>query len=129
MPHRNVNFGVPELSGSVARFAAQRVALALDALEQLLDVGMPDRAVLGVCHQVLLADIGGVVAVSIFGQQMIERLVLVRAHLGRDRLLPLVGVVELGIDVDHHASERIEAVADNLADGEIGHAVCQEDDR
>ena len=56
---------MPELSGSVAGFAAQRVAFAFDALEQLLDVGMPDRAIFGVCHQVLLADIGGVVAVGI----------------------------------------------------------------
>ena len=63
----------------VAGLAAQHVALAIDAVEQLFNVGMADRAVLAIADKVLLADIGGVVAVGIFRQEVIERLFLVRA--------------------------------------------------
>ena len=42
--------------------------------------------------------------------------------LRRDRLPPFLGVVEHRIDVEHHAAERIDAVADDLADLELGDA-------
>jgi hypothetical protein len=47
---------------------------------------------------------------------MIERLVLVRPHLGGDRLVPLLGIGEYRVDVEHHAAERVDPVADDLAD-------------
>src|SRR5580692_6191181 len=50
---------------------------------------------------------------------MIERLILVRPHLGRDGLIPLVGIVEYRIDVEHDAAERIKAVLDHLSDLEL----------
>ena len=117
--------GWPEAPGAcpkrlVAGFAAQLVSLAIDPVKQLFDIGMTDRAVLAVTHQILLADIGGVVAVGIFREKMVKRLFLVRAHFGRNRLIPFVGIVELRIDIDHHTAKRIEAVPDDLADAEFG---------
>src|SRR5487761_2747405 len=47
---------------------------------------------------------------------MVEWLILVRPDLGRDRLVPVVGIVENRVDVEYHAAERIKAVADDLAD-------------
>src|SRR3546814_11578650 len=40
----------------------------------------------------------------------------------RNRFPPLLGVREGGIDVEDHATKRKEAVADDLADLELGHA-------
>src|SRR5262245_12055764 len=53
---------------------------------------------------------------------MIERLVLARAPVGGDRLVPFVGIVELRIDVEDHATKRIESVANNLTNLEFGDA-------
>jgi hypothetical protein len=47
---------------------------------------------------------------------MIERLVFVRPHLSRDRLVPFLGVVEDRIDIEHDAAERKNPVPQNLAD-------------
>ena len=55
----------------------------------------------------------------VLGEQVIVGLVLVRAHLLGDRQPPFLGVVELGIDVEDDAAERIEAVAHDLADREL----------
>src|SRR5690242_20708512 len=47
---------------------------------------------------------------------MIERLVLARTYLGRNRLIPFLGIGKHRVDVEHHAAERIDAVAHDLAD-------------
>jgi hypothetical protein len=47
---------------------------------------------------------------------MVERLILVRPHLGGNRLVPFLGIGKHRIDIEHHAAERIDAVADDLAD-------------
>src|SRR4029077_5082354 len=47
---------------------------------------------------------------------MIKRLILVRTDLGWNRLVPFLGIGEYRIDIEHHAAERIEAVAHDLAD-------------
>src|SRR5262245_30873958 len=53
---------------------------------------------------------------------MIEQLVLARAPVGWDRLVPFVGIVELRIDVEDHATKRVEPVANNLTNLEFGDA-------
>src|SRR5580704_9874615 len=47
---------------------------------------------------------------------MIERLVLARPHLGGDRLVPFLGIVEHRIDVEYDTAERIKPVPHHLAD-------------
>jgi hypothetical protein len=51
---------------------------------------------------------------------VIERLVLVRTHVFGDRKPPLFGVVELRINVENHAAEREDPMADNLTDLKFG---------
>ena len=111
---------------SVTRLAAQRVMAFIKPIEEFVDIWMTNRAVLAVRHQILLAHIGGVVTVRVFRQQMIEWLVLVRTHLWRDRLIPFIGIVEFGIDVDDHAPDRIEAMTNDFADTEFGLSVLHE---
>src|SRR5262245_26862961 len=73
-------------------------------------------------QQVLLGDVSDVFGLRILREQMVERLILARAYLGRNRLIPFFGVVEFRVDVEHHASKRIEAVAHHLTDLELGAA-------
>src|SRR5262245_14870607 len=77
---------------------ARPVVARLVLLENLGDLRMADRFVGWVGQEILLGDIGDVLGLRIFREQMIERLVPARAHLRRDRLIPLFGVVELRID-------------------------------
>ena len=73
--------------------------------------------------QVLLRDVGDVLRLRVLGEQMVVGLLLVRPDLLGDRQPPLLGVVELGIDVEDDAAERIEAVAHDLPHRESWPAV------
>src|SRR5215470_5268091 len=81
---------------------------------------MAHRLARGVGQQVLLGDIRDVFALRVLREQVIERLVLARPHLGRNRLVPFLGVVEFRVDVEHDAAEWKQPVADHLADLELG---------
>src|SRR3979490_1764070 len=70
-------------------------------------------------QEVLLGDICDVFALRILREQVIERLILVRPNLRRDRLVPLLGIVELRIDVEHDTAKRKQAVTNHLADLEL----------
>ena len=50
----------------------------LQVLEQLGHLGMAQRFVRGVGHEILLRHIGDVFGVGVLGEQMIEGLILVR---------------------------------------------------
>ena len=80
---------------------------------------MPNRLARLVRKQVLLGDIGDVFGFRVLGEQMVERLVLARPHLGRDRLVPFLGIVELRIDIEDRAAERKQPVPDDLSDLEL----------
>ena len=73
-------------------------------------------------QQILLRYIGDVLALRVFREQMVERLILARPDVGRNGVVPFIRVVELGIDIEHHAAERKDAVADDLADSIFGRA-------
>jgi hypothetical protein len=53
---------------------------------------------------------------------MVKRLVLVRANLGGNRLVPFLGIAEERIDIEHYAAKRIDAVPHNLANRIFGNA-------
>ena len=96
---------------------------ALDrAIEHLRHHGVAARLPGLVRQQVLLRDIGDIGGAVVLGQQVIERLVLVRPDLLRDRGQPFLGVVEHRVDVIDHAAERIDPVAHHVADLELRHA-------
>jgi len=71
-------------------------------------------------QQVLLRHVGDVRGFSVLGEQVVERLILVGTHVFGDRQPPLLGVGEHRVDVIDHAPERIEPVAHDLADLELG---------
>ena len=80
---------------------------------------MAQRLARRVGQQILLRDVGDVFGFRVLGEQVIERLVLVRPHFGGDRLPPFLGIVEHRIDVEHDAAERKQPVLDHLADPEF----------
>jgi hypothetical protein len=63
---------------------------------------------------------GHVFRFRVLGEQVIERLILMRANLFRNRQPPFLGVVEFRIDVEDHATEGEDPVADDLSDLELG---------
>src|SRR6478609_3780391 len=84
----------------VAMLSAQAVTAGGEIVEQAGDGGMIDRLVAIVGKQILLADIGDVAALAVLGEQVIERLVLARAQIDGDRLIPFVAVGEHRIDIE-----------------------------
>src|SRR5690349_3837404 len=81
---------------------------------------MVDRVLAVVGDEVLLAYVGDVIGLLVFGEQMIEGLVFGRPQRLRDRLVPFLSVREDGIDVEDYAAEIEDLVAHDLADGEAG---------
>ncbi len=71
-------------------------------------------------QEVLLGDIGDQGGLLVLGQQVIEGLVLGRAHVLGDRQPPLFGVGEFRVHVENHAAEREEPVAHHLSNRELG---------
>jgi hypothetical protein len=79
---------------------------------------MVDRFLGFVADQILLADIGDVALLAILGEQVVEGLLLRRADLLGDRLVPFLAVRKLGVDVEDHPPEVEQSVPDDLADRE-----------
>src|ERR1700680_1552291 len=90
---------------------------------------MPDRGAGSVGEQILLRHVRGVLTIGVFLEQMIEWLILAGSDLGRDRKPPFLGIVERGIDIEDHASERVEPMPDHLADLEFGSSRLEHEQR
>jgi len=75
---------------------------------------MADRIPAVVGKQILLRDISDVGGFSIFGVEVVERLVLRRAHLRRYSVPPFLGIGIFGVDIEDDATEGKKPVADDL---------------
>lgn len=98
---------------------AQDVAAVFQAREERRDFRVTNRRSRIVEHQVLLRNIGDIGRLFVFGKQVIVGLILAGTHLFRDRLPPLFGVGEDGIDIIDHAPERVVPVMNNISDLEL----------
>ena len=103
---------------SVPVLGPKPVAPLVELFEQAADRRMVDRLLAVVADQILLADIGDVALLRIFGEQMVEGLLLGRADLLGDRLVPFVAVRKFRVDVEDDAPEVEQAMANDLADRE-----------
>ena len=79
---------------------------------------MLDRATFPVGKQVLLTDIGHIALLTIFGEQVIERLLAVWADFRRDRFVPFLAVGENRVDIEHYAAEIEHPVAYDVTNPE-----------
>jgi hypothetical protein len=105
--------------------ALQLIPLPAETFEHTRNRRVVDRPMLGVGQQILLANIGDVTVLRIFGEQVVKWLVFGRTHAFRNRLIPLVAVGENGIDVENDAAKIEDAVAHDVADrkgrfGDVG---------
>ncbi|EDM70609.1 hypothetical protein RAZWK3B_05672 [Roseobacter sp. AzwK-3b] len=87
----------------------------LERSEQIRNIGMIHRLPGIIRHQVLLRDIGHVIALLVLGQQMVERLLARRTAVLGDGVIPFLGIREFGIDIKNHPAERVFLVPDHLA--------------
>ena len=84
---------------------AKRIFTVLIAAKQASNRRMLNRLITVVRYQVLLANIGDIATLAVFGEQMIEWLVLRRAHRFGNRFVPLVAVCKYRIDIEHHTAK------------------------
>ena len=103
---------------SVREAVAHPVAAVFELFEILVHIGMRDRPGQRIAHQVLLADVGDVIALVAFGEQVVERLVAIGPDVLGDRLIPVLAIREDRIDVEDHAAKVERLVSDHVADGE-----------
>ena len=68
---------------------------------------MVDRLVAVVGQQVLLADIGDVAALRVFGEEMVEGLVLRRTDRLGNGVVPFLAVGKFGIDIEYYAGRGV----------------------
>ena len=78
---------------------------------------MAQRLAAVVRQEILLGDIGHIFRLLVFGEEMIEGLLLGRADLLGDRQPPLLRVRELRVDVEDDPPEGVVAVANHLPYG------------
>ncbi len=70
-------------------------------------------------EKILFRDIGDILGIVIFSEQMIEGLVLARPDVLGDGEVPFLGIRECRIDIENHTPEREQAVLDHLANSEF----------
>jgi hypothetical protein len=82
---------------------------------------MIDGLVGSIRLQVLLADIGDIGRPFVFGEQVVERLVPTLLSFGQiDRPVRQHAVDKHRVNIEHHATERMYAMAYHLSDLELG---------
>ena len=94
----------------------QLIPAFAEIFENARNRGMIYGPVVVIRDQILLADISDIAAVTIFREQMVERLVLCRTHFRWDRIIPFFGIGKDRINVKHDAPEIENAVAHDFAD-------------
>lgn len=101
---------------------SKKIAAVLQTREHFFDLRMNHRSPALIDQEILLRHISDIRPLFVFCEQVIEGLILMRADLLGNRLPPFFGVGKLRIDIEYDASERMDAVAYDLADMEFGGA-------
>ena len=104
----------------MAQFALQLIAAISKIGEQLAHLWVVNRAFLFIRQKILLADIGDIAVLTIFGEEMIKGLVFGWPDFFGDRLIPFFAVRKDGVDIEYDAPEWEDFMADNRADAKPG---------
>lgn len=89
---------------------------------------MTNRCAALVAEQILLRHVRDIFRFVVFGEQMVEGLILAGPHFSRNRLLPFLGIRKFRIDIKNHAPEWKEPVLYDLADAKFGGFLRVHDD-
>jgi len=89
----------------VAEILYRLVTALCQLTEQLLHRRMADRLSGQILEQILLRHVSNIGCIVILGQQMVVGLILSRADILRNRLIPLFAIAELRIHVKYDSPE------------------------
>lgn len=95
------------------------IALAGPSFENSINARMRHRTMLNIGQQVLLADIGDVTAVGIFGKKMVKGLIARRTHRFRDRLVPFLAIGKNRIYIENHPAKIENAVTHDISNRKL----------
>ena len=109
--------------------AAHAIATVFELFEILVHIGMRNRPRDRIRHQVLLTDIGDVIAVIAFCEEMVEGLVAIGANVFGNGFVPFVAIGKHRIDIEDHAAKIEHAVFNHIADGEAAFYTTRNVDR
>ncbi len=73
-----------------------------------------------IVQQVLLGHVGDVGRLDVLSKQVVVGLIFYRAHILGNRKPPLFAVAEGRVDIEDDAPERMDPMADNVADSKAG---------
>ena len=96
------------------------VLARVKALKHQGRVGVPHRLTRLVGQEVLFGHIGDIAVLVVFGQEVVERLVLAWPHFLGNGLPPFLGIVEGRIDIENHAAKGEDPVLYDLTNREFG---------
>src|SRR5690625_6099203 len=99
MPQARAPMAFTRAATSMTLRAVEQVMHPIIFSEIIADIGMIDRHAALIRDQILLRDIGHVIGRLVLGEEMIEGLILARAHLLGDGMPPLLGIREFGVDI------------------------------
>ena len=111
--------------GSV-QLKLQRIAPIAEFTEQIGQVGVIDRLAAIIGDKVLLRDIGDVIGLIVFGQQMVKRLFFRRSRLFGDGGVPFISVGKLRVDIENDTPKRVFTMANHLTETEFCRAFQHE---
>ena len=106
-------------SRSVHQRIGDRVLSGLQLAEEIGDLRVLHRIAGFVDEEILLGDVRDIRRRFVLGKEVIEGLIPAGAKVLRDRLPPLFGAAEDGIDIEDDAPERVDTVAYDLTDSKL----------
>ncbi len=98
---------------------AHPVASVFELLEILMHIRVRDRAGKRVPDQILLTDIGDVITLVAFGEQVVERLVAIGPDLFGNGLIPFFAIGEDRIDIEDDTAKIESFVTHDIANREV----------
>lgn len=106
--------------GGLVHLEMQRILAVFKIAKQVRQIRVIDWLARVIGQEILLGDIGDVVAFVVFREQMIERLVLARARLLGNGIVPFLRVRKLGVDIKNNPTKGVPFVSDHLSQREFG---------
>lgn len=102
--------------GGSVQLKLKRVVAILEITEQIGQIGVVHRLTGLIRQKVLLRHVSHVIALIIFSQQVVKRLVLGRAAFLWNGIIPCLCVGKHCIHVKDNTTERVLPMSDHLTD-------------
>ena len=88
-------------------------------LEQLWDLRVTQRFAAVILEQVLLRYVGDILGFVVLRQEVVERLILMRTFVFRDRFPPFLSIRKFRVYIEDESAEGVKPMSYDLADMEF----------